>query len=241
MHLIADAAAAAVEPAPVVVVGHSDSDAELERNNYPVDTLTSRYTRQQNLIASADFENWYLRKRDDQDSGIATSDISSLRSLWADQHVESRLLTGSCEHLTQSDDAPEHQGRLHHSLQGIENGSSTTKRARRNSTGQIAVGPPLANCSGMNLQSTGQTAAVGKGYLQTTTAHPQNSLAGECPWYLQNPGANSNPPLLPPPTAPLRQHKRPAPQPGGNPFPTSHLPHIHQNQAHNNQVSVPGG
>lgn len=188
------------------------------------------------LISSADFENWYLKKRDD----------SGNLPQWTD-HVESRSLAGSHEQLT--DKQTKEQKKATQSLYSASSSSSSsassstrTKRARRNSTGQIAVAAAadqglLHDCvGGMNLQSTGQTAAVGKGYHQTT-AHPQNSLSGECPWYLQNPGSavnnNNNPP---PPTAPLRQHKRPAPQPGGhNPFPASHLPP--HNQSHSQNLS----
>lgn len=230
------------------------ANAELENSKQLTDTRASEEeqqqhkqfhsrTRQQSLISSADFENWYLKKREDDDENDPAS-----RLQWT-EHAESRSLVGSCEHLNRKSAGQtleqEGQSRDTRTSPDSANGSSTTKRARRNSTGQIAGAVLLNGGCGMNLQSTGQTAAVGKGYHQTT-APSQNSLSGECPWYLQNPGPgaaaalnnnnnniNSN---VPPPTAPLRQHKRPAPQPGGHsPFPASHLPP--HNQSHSQNLS----
>lgn len=189
------------------------------RDHRPKESLrTASSVQGLRLINSVDFANWFLKRRDSPED-------STIPSACANDHVECRSFVGSCENLIQKSRLGESACR-----ETTDTGSSTTKRARRNSTGQIAS--QLGLCGrgpggGMNLQSTGQTAAVGKGYLQGAT-HPPNSLAGECPWFLQNPGAaltNSNPP---PPTAPLRQHKRPAPQPGTQ-F------HMHNNN--NNTVS----
>lgn len=177
--------------------------------------------RQRTIVESPDFANWYLRKRSEWPPPGQVSD-SKRRS----------LIGGSCHslHLRPGHGADDLLRQL---------AATTTKRARRNSTGWIADRGEPGGDEGMNLQSTGQTAAVGKGYHQST-ALQQNSLSsGECPWYLQNPGAalnnNNNP--APPPTAPLRQHKRPAPQPGVAQFPV-HLPQVHAKQqpTHNLQT-----
>lgn len=60
-----------------------------------------------------------------------------------------------------------------------------------------------------NLQTSGQTSAVGhhRGYSQPSVTVATNS-AGD-PWFLQSTGHQM------PPTAPLRHNKRPAPQPSG--------------------------
>ncbi|XP_037922668.1 tyrosine-protein kinase CSK isoform X2 [Hermetia illucens] len=56
----------------------------------------------------------------------------------------------------------------------------------------------------LNLQTSGQTSVVGhhRGFSQPTAANTGD------PWFLQSTGHQM------PPTAPARQHKRPAPQPG---------------------------
>lgn len=167
--------------------------------------------RKENLVSSADFENWYLKKKVER---CVSSDCQPSDFEWTN-NAAPEWLKSSIEDDDDAQSLNESWRRKPSHRNSVETSSSTTKRARRNSTGQIA-GQLLfsrAASGGMNLQSTGHTAAVGKGYLQSS-AHPPNSLSGECPWFLQNPAAALN---NPPPTAPLRQHKRPAPQPGGQP------------------------
>lgn len=71
---------------------------------------------------------------------------------------------------------------------------------RRNSTGSVGV----MNSHAFNLQTTGHQAVVvghHRGFSQ-----PSSANTGD-PWFLQKSHEM-------PPTAPARQHKRPAPQPG---------------------------
>lgn len=154
------------------------------------------------MILSADFDNWYLKKNTER---CVSSDCQPINFDWP-TNTAPEWLKSSIEDDSHS--LNESWSRKASHRDSVES-ASTTKRARRNSTGQIAgqlLFSRAASC-GMNLQST---AAVGKGYLQSS-AHPPNSLSGECPWFLQNPATSLN---KSPPTAPLRQHKRPAPQPG---------------------------
>lgn len=62
-----------------------------------------------------------------------------------------------------------------------------------------------SHATSINLQSSGQTVVVGhhRGYSQ-----PSSTNSGD-PWFLQSTAHPA------PPTAPARQHKRPAPQPTG--------------------------
>lgn len=75
---------------------------------------------------------------------------------------------------------------------------------RRFSTG--SVGGMNSHAPALNLQTTGQTVVVGhhRGFSQ-----PASATSGD-PWFLQT---NTSSHQMPP-TAPARQHKRPAPQPG---------------------------
>lgn len=77
-----------------------------------------------------------------------------------------------------------------------------TLPSRRYSTGSIIV--MNSHVSPLNLQSPGQTVVVShhRGFSQ-----PSSTNTGD-PWFLQS----SHQPMAP--TAPARQHKRPAPQPG---------------------------
>lgn len=61
-----------------------------------------------------------------------------------------------------------------------------------------------SHATALNLQSSGQTAVVGhhRGFSQVSASNQQP----DCPWFM---AAHQMPP-----TAPIRQHKRPAPQPG---------------------------
>lgn len=72
---------------------------------------------------------------------------------------------------------------------------------RRNSTGSVGV----MNSHALNLQASGQTVIVGhhRGFSQSSAVN-----SGSDPWFLQTTSHEM------PPTAPARQHKRPAPQPG---------------------------
>lgn len=87
---------------------------------------------------------------------------------------------------------------------------------RRNSTGSVGV----MNSHALNLQTSGhQAVAVGhhRGFSQPSTANTGD------PWFLQT--AHEMPP-----TAPTRQHKRPAPQPGSlihTNGPVNHQSHHH--------------
>lgn len=144
-------------------------------------------TRERIWRSSADFRNWFLQEKNQQCVSVNENGESTL--------AEDPSLSETDEPLAESS----------------YGSSNSIKRSRRATQKAGYLSLEEAAGSGMNLQSTGQTAAVGKGYLQNST-HPPTSLSGECPWFLQNPGAT---PLNdPPPTAPLRQHKRPAPQPG---------------------------
>lgn len=81
--------------------------------------------------------------------------------------------------------------------------------SRRNSTGSSALnGGMNSHTAAINLQSSGQTAVVGhhRGFSSTVVAAANSAASGDCPWFM---------PHQMPPTAPARQHKRPAPQPGG--------------------------
>ncbi|XP_055690049.1 tyrosine-protein kinase CSK isoform X2 [Lutzomyia longipalpis] len=66
-----------------------------------------------------------------------------------------------------------------------------------------------SHATALNLQSSGQTAVVGhhRGFSQVSASTGGGgSTSGDCPWFM---AAHQMPP-----TAPIRQHKRPAPQPG---------------------------
>lgn len=94
---------------------------------------------------------------------------------------------------------------------------------RRNSTGSVGV----MNSHAFNLQTTGHQAVVvghHRGFSQ-----PSSANTGD-PWFLQKSHEM-------PPTAPARQHKRPAPQPGillHSNGQTNHLSQTH----HHSQVTV---
>ncbi|XP_062712857.1 tyrosine-protein kinase TXK isoform X2 [Aedes albopictus] len=80
--------------------------------------------------------------------------------------------------------------------------------SRRNSTGSSALnGGMNSHTAAINLQSSGQTAVVShhRGFSSTVVAAANSAASGDCPWFM---------PHQMPPTAPARQHKRPAPQPG---------------------------
>ncbi|XP_055544607.1 tyrosine-protein kinase CSK isoform X2 [Wyeomyia smithii] len=80
--------------------------------------------------------------------------------------------------------------------------------SRRNSTGSSVLnGGMNSHTAAINLQSSGQTAVVThhRGFSSTVVAAANSAASGDCPWFM---------PHQMPPTAPARQHKRPAPQPG---------------------------
>ncbi|XP_058824972.1 uncharacterized protein LOC131685336 isoform X2 [Topomyia yanbarensis] len=86
--------------------------------------------------------------------------------------------------------------------------------SRRNSTGSSVLnGGMNSHTAAINLQSSGQTAVVShhRGFSSTVVAAANSAASGDCPWFM---------PHQIPPTAPARQHKRPAPQPGGVGVPT---------------------
>lgn len=97
-----------------------------------------------------------------------------------------------------------------------------TLPSRRNSTGSIRV--MNSHASPINLQSPGQTVVVShhRGFSQSSSANTGD------PWFLQSSHQMA-------PTAPARQHKRPAPQPGSaqqqqQQQQQHHLPPISQSQ-----------
>ncbi|XP_059612368.1 tyrosine-protein kinase CSK isoform X2 [Phlebotomus argentipes] len=98
--------------------------------------------------------------------------------------------------------------------------------ARRNSSGATELVVMNSHATALNLQSSGQTAVVGhhRGFSQVSAGSGGGSTSGDCPWFM---AAHQMPP-----TAPLRQHKRPAPQPGvilhsqPQPNATKHLPQM---------------
>lgn len=142
---------------------------------------------------------------------------------------------GSVEWEEYSSKHPQHH-QNRHQLNGV-----ITKRARRNSTGQIAIqfgGGMNSHTAALNLQSSGQTAVVGhhRGFSASAGLEPNNNNnnsssnnnnnstgrgknliysqnTSDCLWLPQNPVASGGS-IQMPPQAPLRQHKRPAPQPG---------------------------
>lgn len=199
-------------PVPFVIADEADRRRSQTGVRAAAGDNGLRVSLKESLFGGVDFENWYLWRQANEGRPASAPHCGD--------HVECRSSVGSSENFSHT------YNLVQGALTNARRGSSTIKRARRNSSGQRAGQLELCRgpSDGMNLQSTGQTAAVGKGYLQST-GHPPNSLSGECPWFLQNPGValHNNPPL--PPTAPLRQHKRPAPQPGSQ-FPTGtpHLP-----------------
>lgn len=68
-----------------------------------------------------------------------------------------------------------------------------------------------SHTAAINLQSSGQTAVVGGGHhrgFPSSVVSSTTTTTDDCPWFMQ-PGHQ----LQMPPTAPTRQHKRPAPQP----------------------------
>lgn len=99
--------------------------------------------------------------------------------------------------------------------------------SRRYSTGSIKV--MNSHVSPLNLQSPGQTVVVShhRGFSQ-----PSSANAGD-PWFLQSSHQMA-------PTAPARQHKRPAPQPGSiqQQQPVHHLPLIQQSQMPSHPVNT---
>lgn len=71
------------------------------------------------------------------------------------------------------------------------------KAVRRNTGNTTKEEVMNSHTAALNLQSTGH-----RGFPQVTST---SNNSNECPWFL---------PHQMPPTAPARQHKRPAPQPG---------------------------
>ncbi|XP_050085566.1 uncharacterized protein LOC126571251 [Anopheles aquasalis] len=126
------------------------------------------------------------------------------------QHRSQRHRTPLLQH-SGSIDQERQQQQQQQSVNGAED--EETLLSRRNSTGSSVAlnGGMNSHTAAINLQHpSGQTAVVGhhRGFSSTVVAAANSAAAAatDCPWFMQH---------QMPPTAPARQHKRPAPQPGG--------------------------